>query len=117
LSRVTTGDLAPCDFFLFPEMKQPKRMQVWYHWGDPGWIAESAWHSDRKGLPGSIPKMEEMVEPMSTCGRELLQGWWRPICLMVSFMICTVSVWNIVDITTYLRLGECSGWGSITFHA
>jgi hypothetical protein len=28
LSRVTTGDLAPCDFFLFPEMKQPKRMQV-----------------------------------------------------------------------------------------
>jgi hypothetical protein len=29
---------------------------------------------DRKGLPGSIPKMEELVGPVSTCGMELLQG-------------------------------------------
>jgi hypothetical protein len=29
-------------------------------------------HSDRKGLPGSVPKMEETVGPVSTCGRELL---------------------------------------------
>jgi hypothetical protein len=29
---------------------------------------------DRKGLPGNVPKMEEMVGPVSTCGRELLQG-------------------------------------------
>jgi hypothetical protein len=28
--------------------------------------------TDRNGLPGSVPKMEEMVEPVSTCGRELL---------------------------------------------
>jgi hypothetical protein len=25
-----------------------------------------------KGIPGSIPKMEETVEPVSTCRRELL---------------------------------------------
>jgi hypothetical protein len=31
--------------------------------------------------------MEETVGPVSTCGRELLRGWWRPIGLMVSFMI------------------------------
>jgi hypothetical protein len=24
----------------------------------------------RKGLPGSVPKMEETVEPVSTCGKE-----------------------------------------------
>jgi len=30
--------------------------------------------TDRKGLPGSVPKMEEMVGPVSTCGRELLRG-------------------------------------------
>jgi hypothetical protein len=29
----------------------------------------SAWHSDRKGLPGSVPKMEETVGPVSTRGR------------------------------------------------
>jgi hypothetical protein len=30
--------------------------------------------TDRKGLPGSVPKMEETVAPVSTCGRELLGG-------------------------------------------
>jgi hypothetical protein len=28
--------------------------------------------TDRKGFPGSIPKMEETVGPVPTCGRELL---------------------------------------------
>ena len=41
----------------------------WYHWGDPDRIAKSAWHSDRKGLPRRVPKMEETMEPVSTCGR------------------------------------------------
>jgi len=30
--------------------------------------------TDRKGLPGSVPKMEERVGPLFTCGRELLRG-------------------------------------------
>jgi hypothetical protein len=76
-------------------------MLVWYHWGYSGWIVKSAWHSDRKGLPGNIPKIEETVVPVSTCGRELLRGWWWLIGLVVSFMIFTVSVWNISDTTTY----------------
>jgi hypothetical protein len=28
----------------------------------------------RKGLPGSVPKMEETVGPVYTCERELLRG-------------------------------------------
>jgi hypothetical protein len=44
--------------------------------------------------------MEETVGPVSTCGRELLRGWWRPIGLMVRFMICTASVRNILDTTS-----------------
>jgi hypothetical protein len=85
LSRVITGDVAPCDFFLFPKMKFKLQGRVWYHWGNPCWITDSAWCSDRKGLPGSVPKMEEMVGPVSTCGRELLRGWWRPVVFMVNF--------------------------------
>jgi hypothetical protein len=30
--------------------------------------------TDRKGLTGSVPKMEETVEPASTCGMEPLRG-------------------------------------------
>jgi hypothetical protein len=42
--------------------------------------------------------------PVSTCGRELLRGWWRPIGCMVSFMIFTVSVRNILDKSSYYPL-------------
>jgi hypothetical protein len=59
----------------FQKWIEAKRTPVWYHWRDPGRIAESVWHCDRKGLPGSVRKMDETVEPVSTCGRELL-GWW-----------------------------------------
>jgi len=71
---------------------EAERTPVWYHWGDTGWIAENAWHYDRKRLPGSVPKMKDMVEPVSICVRELLRGWRRPIGFMVSFTIFTASV-------------------------
>jgi hypothetical protein len=48
-----------------------------------------------------IPKMEETVRPVSTCGRELLRKWWRPIGLMVIFMIFTALVRNILDKPSY----------------
>jgi hypothetical protein len=64
--------LAPCDFSLFPKTK----LKLKRHWFDT--IEEIQAESqrvldtERKGLPGSVPKMEETVGPMSTCGRELL---------------------------------------------
>jgi hypothetical protein len=56
--------------------------------------------TDRKGLPRSVPKVEETVEPVSTCGRKLLRGLWLPRGLMVSFMILQ-SVRNILYTITY----------------
>jgi hypothetical protein len=47
--------------------------------------------------------MKEMVQLVSTCRRELLWGWRWPIGLMVSFMIFTVSVQNIMDTNTYIH--------------
>ena len=45
--------------------------------------------------------MEETVGLVSTCGRELLRGWRRPIGLMVSFMVFTASVRKILDPPMY----------------
>jgi hypothetical protein len=45
--------------------------------------------------------MEETAGLVSTFGRELLRGWWRPISLMVSFIIFTASVRNILDSPSY----------------
>jgi len=80
---------------------EAERTPVCYHWGDTGRIAESSWHSDRKGLPRSVPKMEETVGPVSTCGRELLRGWRRPVGLTVIFKIFTQSVRKFLDTTLY----------------
>jgi hypothetical protein len=44
--------------------------------------------------------MEEKVGPVSTCGRELLRGWWRSRGLMVIFMIFTASVRNTLNSTS-----------------
>jgi hypothetical protein len=30
--------------------------------------------TDRKGLPGSVPKLEETVGPVSTCGGKYFEG-------------------------------------------
>jgi hypothetical protein len=81
---------------------ETERTPVWYYWVDPGRIADSAWHSDRKGLPESVLKMEATVGPVSTCGRELLRERWPPIGLMVSFMIFTTLVRNILDKPSYV---------------
>jgi len=71
-------------------------MPVWYHWGDTGQTTENAWHTDWKGLPGSVPEME-MVGQVSTCRRELLWEWRWPIVLMATFTIFTASVSTILD--------------------
>jgi hypothetical protein len=44
--------------------------------------------------------MEDTVGPVSTCGREILRGWRRPIGLMVGFKIFTASVLKIFDTTS-----------------
>jgi hypothetical protein len=53
--------------------------------------------------------VEEMVGPVSTCRREVLQGWCWSIGLTVSFMIFIASVRNILDNTTYI---SCSYQGT-----
>ena len=59
--------------------------------------------------------MEETVGPVSTCGRELLREWRRPINLMVSFMIFTASVRKILDQPSYMshRQEAKNSWTSL----
>jgi hypothetical protein len=74
LSRVITGDLAPCDFFLFPKMKLKLKGRRFDTIEEIQAETQEVLDTDRKGLPGSVPKMEETVGPVSTFGRELLRG-------------------------------------------
>jgi hypothetical protein len=67
-------ELAPCDLFLFPKTKLKLKGHRFETTEEIQAKSQSAGHSDRKGLPGSVPKMEETVGPVSTCRRELLRG-------------------------------------------
>jgi hypothetical protein len=76
----------PVTSFLFPKMKLKLKGRRFDTNEEIQAESQSAWHCDRKGLPGSVSEMEK-VGLVSIYGRELLRGWWRPIGLMVSFMI------------------------------
>jgi hypothetical protein len=89
--------LAPCDFFLFPKMKLKLKGRRFDTTEEIQAESPRVLDTDRKELTGSVPKMEETVGPASTCGRELLRGRWRSTGFMVSFMIFTASVRNILD--------------------
>jgi hypothetical protein len=84
-------DLAPCDFFLFPKMKLKRKELRFETIEEIHAESQRVLDTDRKGLPGSVTKMEETVGPVSTCWRVLLQGRWWPIGLTASFVIFTAS--------------------------
>jgi hypothetical protein len=67
-------DLAPCEFFLFPEMKLKLKGRRFDTIEEIQAESQRVLDTDRNGLPRSVPKLEESVGPVSTCGRELLRG-------------------------------------------
>jgi len=67
-------DLAPCDFFLFAKRKLKLKGRRFDTIEEVQTESQRALDTDRKGLPGSVPKMEEAVGTVSTCGRKLRRG-------------------------------------------
>jgi hypothetical protein len=91
-------DLAPCDFSLFTKTKLKLKERRFDAIEEIQAESQSVLDTpDREGFPGSVPKMEETVGPVSTCGRELLRWRWGPKGLKMSFMIFTASVRNSLD--------------------
>jgi hypothetical protein len=67
------SDFAPCDFFLLPKMKLKLKGRRFDTTEVIQTESQRVLDTDRKGLPGSVDKMET-VGPVSTRGRELLRG-------------------------------------------
>jgi hypothetical protein len=66
-------DLAPCDFYIFKKMILNLKGRRFDTTEVIHAESQRVLDTDRKGLPGSVPQMEETVRPLSTCGRELLR--------------------------------------------
>jgi hypothetical protein len=62
-------ELAPCDFFLFPNTKLKMKGRRFDSTDEIQAESQRVLDTlDRTGLPGSVPKMEETVGLVSTCG-------------------------------------------------
>jgi hypothetical protein len=69
-----SSDLSPCDFFLFTKMKLKLKGRRFDTIEEIQAESHRVLDTDRKGLPESVPKLEETVGAVSTCRRELLRG-------------------------------------------
>jgi hypothetical protein len=65
--------LAPCDFFLLQKIKLKLKGRRFDTIEEIQAKSQRMLDTYRKGLPESVPKMEEAVGSVSTCGRELLR--------------------------------------------
>jgi hypothetical protein len=66
--------LASCDFFLFSKMKLKLKGRRFDTVEEMQTKSQRVLDTDRKRLPGRVPKMEEIIGPVSTCVRKLLLG-------------------------------------------
>ena len=46
--------------------------KIRHHWRDSRGIAAGTWHNSKKGLPGLLPSMAEMLGPLYSCKRGVL---------------------------------------------
>jgi hypothetical protein len=65
-------DLALCDFFLFPNTKMKLKGRRVDTIEEIQAKLQRVFDTNRKGLPGSVPKMQEILGPMASCRRVLL---------------------------------------------
>jgi hypothetical protein len=66
--------LAPCDYFLFPKIKLKLKGSRFDTTEEIQAESQRVLDTYRKGLPGSVPKIEETVGLVSKCRKELLRG-------------------------------------------
>jgi hypothetical protein len=92
-------DLAPCGFFPFPKMKLKLKGHRFDNIEEIQAESQTAFHTlTEKDFQEAFQNWRRRWDrPVSTCGRELLRGWWWQIGHIVNFMIFTASVRNILD--------------------
>jgi hypothetical protein len=61
-------DLASCKFLLYPKIKLKLKRHWFYTTEEIKAESQRVLDTDRKGLPGRVPKMEDTVGPVSTRG-------------------------------------------------
>ena len=87
-------DLAPCDFWLFPKLKET-------NWGDERGCDEGHWHAHTRGLRSDLAEVVGTVKQVHCRRRRLLRR-------RLEFHVCTINksahtkkVWKLIVCISY----------------
>ena len=97
-------DLAPCDFWLFPKLKEKLRGCRYETIKE---IKEGHWHAHTRGLPWGLPEVAGTIQQMHCSRRRLLRRG-------LEFHVCTINksahtkkVWKRIEGTSYACMCVC----------
>ena len=86
-------DLAPCDFWLFP---QTQRVSLWDNWVDERGCDEGHWHAHTRGLPWSHPEIFGTVQQVHCSRRRLVQRGLEFYVSTINKSAHTKKVWKLI---------------------
>ena len=74
-------DLAPCDFCLFPKLKEKQRLLLRDNWGDERGYDEGHWQTHTRGLPWGLPEFVRTVQQSALQLEEIALKGTRVSCV------------------------------------
>ena len=99
-------DLAPCDFWLFPKLKE--NLSLWDNWWNERGCDEGHWHAHTRGLPWGLPEVVGTVQQVHCSRRRLLRRG-------PEFHVCTLNksthtekVWKLIEGFSYITTNNNS---------
>ena len=96
-------DLTPCDFWLFPKLKENLRgCRLWDNWGDERGCDEGHWHAPTWGLPWGLPEVVRTVQRVHCSWRRLLRRGLEFYACTINKNAHTKKVWKLIEGTSYL---------------
>ena len=94
--RPYSPHLAPCDFWLFPKLKENLRGCRYENWGDERGCDEGHWHAHTRGLPWGLAEVVGTLQEVHCSRRRLLRRGRE-------FHVCTINksahtkkVWKLI---------------------
>ena len=79
-----SSDLASCDFWSFPKLKEKLRLSLWDNADEERGCDEGHWHAHTRGLPSGLPEVVGTVEQVYCSRRRLLRRG-------LEFHVCTIN--------------------------
>ena len=98
-------DLAPCDFWLFPKLREKLRgCRYETIGGDERGCDEGHWHAHTRGLPWGLPEVVGTVKQVHCSQRRLLRRGQEFYVCTINKSVHTKKVWKFIEDTSCIYI-------------